>query len=172
MAIRGSIEVVSRLSSAPLLFGASALLLVGLLFGGLWYAGKYNDDQAHATEIAQNDNHATSSQVLPETEHKSTPPADTKPKTTTPAPKKSASAPSQPETKQVTPAPKSTPTPTQAPTTPKTSPSPVVATTGASSIPTTGANVSELAVTSALIMLSVFLGARVRTQRHQLRALR
>jgi cytoskeletal protein RodZ len=156
---------MSRLSSAPLLFGISTVLIVGLLFGGLWYAGKYNDDQAHASVAVQSDGH--SSQVLPGDEQPAAPkePAksDSHAQTTAPTPSKPTTP---------TPTPKTAPTPTPAPLK-QPSPAPTtIAVAGPTSIPSTGTSAAELGLSGVMITLVTFLAMRLRTQRTQLRALR
>jgi outer membrane biosynthesis protein TonB len=142
-----------------LIFSVSIVLLAGALFGGLWYASKYNKQQADNAQVAQNPStdqntsNASSQKQQTEEEKKKQAQMDQEQKKAAPAP---------------TPAPKPTPKPTT-PATPKPAPalpqSDVAANATPAHIPQAGANATDLLLSSIMIGAAVFLTLHVRRQR-------
>lgn len=141
-----------------LLFVGTLVLLAGGLFGGVWFAGHYNNDQGkQANGSSQN----LPTQQPPEPTKTTPQPQQSKPDTPRPVQPKST-----PKPQQNT-APKSAPTPQPQPTKPQ-----VVATAGPQTTPATGTDAQGLGLTALFITAVVYLALFIRRQRMALKVIR
>jgi cytoskeletal protein RodZ len=145
-----------------MIFSVSIILLAGALFGGLWYASRYNKQQAENSQVAQNSSTdqstSNASSQKPQTEEEKKKQAEMEQEQ-----KKAAPTPA--------PAPKPAPKPA-APAAPKPAapalpqPDKVAAVNPTPAhIPQAGTDAADLLLSSIMIGAAVFLALHVRRQR-------